>query len=91
MTRAVFFDLGKVLLDFDWGAVCKSATTWCDAEPARMTRWIATSRQIQDYECGRLTSHQFFEHARIVKAGPAPLQLRTSMAASSRAHLARNT
>lgn len=64
MTRAVFFDLGKVLLDFDWEAVCKGASTWCDADPARMVGWIATSRHTQDYESGRLTSHQFFEHAR---------------------------
>ena len=65
MTRVVFFDLGKVLLDFDWEAVCKSAATWCDTEPVRMTRWIATSRHTHDYECGRLTSHQFFEYARV--------------------------
>ncbi|OHE76548.1 MAG: hypothetical protein A2107_09815 [Verrucomicrobia bacterium GWF2_62_7] len=64
MIRAVFFDLGKVLLDFDWEAVCKNAGTWCDADPVRMVRWIATSNHTQDYESGRLTSHQFFEHAR---------------------------
>ena len=65
MIRAVFFDLGKVLLDFDWEAVCKGATAYCDMEPVRMVRWIATSRQTYEYESGRLTSHQFFEHARV--------------------------
>ncbi len=64
MTRAVFFDLGKVLLNFDWEAVCKGAGTCCDADPMRMIRWIATSQHIQDYECGKLTSRQFYEHAR---------------------------
>lgn len=65
MTRAVFFDLGKVLLNFDWEAVCKGAGTCCDANPVRMIRWIATSPHISDYESGRLTSHQFYEHARV--------------------------
>ena len=64
MIRAVFFDLGKVLLDFDWEVVCKDATTWCDTDPVQMIRWIATSPQTHEYECGRLTSHQFFDHAR---------------------------
>jgi putative hydrolase of the HAD superfamily len=64
MTRVVFFDLGKVLLDFDWMAASKKAVAQCEADPMTMARWITTSRHTYDYECGRLTSRQFFEHAR---------------------------
>jgi putative hydrolase of the HAD superfamily len=64
MTRVVFFDLGKVLLNFDWMAASKRAAAQCEADPLTMARWITTSRHTHDYECGRLTSRQFFEHAR---------------------------
>ena len=63
MTRAVFFDLGKVLVDFDWEVVCRDATAWCSTDPMRMIRWIATSPETQAYECGRISSRQFFEKA----------------------------
>lgn len=65
MTRAVFFDLGKVLVDFDWTAACRSAAGCCTADPVSMARWITTSRPACDYECGRLTSREFFDHAKI--------------------------
>lgn len=64
MTRVVFFDLGKVLLNFDWMAAAKRAAARCEADPVTMARWITTSRHTHDYECGRLTSRQFFAHAR---------------------------
>ena len=64
MTRVLFFDLGKVLLNFDWMAAAKRAADQCDADPLTMARWITTSRHTHDYECGRLTSREYFEHAR---------------------------
>jgi putative hydrolase of the HAD superfamily len=63
MTRAVFFDLGKVLLDFDWTAASRGAAGCCDADPVSMARWVTSSQQACDYECGRLGSREFFERA----------------------------
>ena len=64
MIRAVFFDLGKVLLDFDWVSVCKRSTALCDGGEQRIIEWFTETPHVYDYERGRLTTPEFFELAR---------------------------
>ncbi|MCX7825893.1 MAG: HAD family phosphatase [Verrucomicrobiae bacterium] len=65
MIRAVFFDLGKVLLDFDWVAACKRSTALCDGGEERIIEWFSETPHVYDYERGKLTTPEFFELARV--------------------------
>ena len=65
MIRAVFFDLGKVLLDFDWIAACKRSTALCDGGEERIIEWFSETPHVYDYERGRLSTPEFFELARV--------------------------
>ena len=65
MIRAVFFDLGKVLVDFDWEPAFKRAAVYCNGDMGVIARWMATTPHACNYECGRITSHQFFEQVRV--------------------------
>jgi HAD superfamily hydrolase (TIGR01509 family) len=59
----VVFDLGKVLLDFDYrGAVSRFASRSA-ASPEEIRSFLLTSRAIVDYELGRLTREEFFRQA----------------------------
>lgn len=65
--RAVVFDLGKVLLDFDYGrAMAKIAplTRWC---PDRLKEYVLETDLLLRYETGLLSSEAF--HAELCTAG----------------------
>jgi HAD superfamily hydrolase (TIGR01509 family) len=59
--EAVVFDLGKVLLDFDFSLAAKALApaTRLDAEAIRLE--LDQSPLLHDCESGRITSHQFFQ------------------------------
>jgi len=65
MIRVVFFDLGKVLLDFDWVAACKRSTALCEGGEERIIEWFSETPHVYNYERGQLTTPEFFELARV--------------------------
>ncbi|MBI5384874.1 MAG: HAD family phosphatase [Verrucomicrobia bacterium] len=62
MTRpkVVLFDLGKVLVDFDWRVAAGRIAAQARATPEDLFRFIQTSDVMVRYELGRITSEQFF-------------------------------
>lgn len=64
MKRVVAFDIGKVLLDFDYGILIRRMaprTRW--DEPA-LNAYLNQSPLLAEYESGQLSSSQFFECVR---------------------------
>jgi FMN phosphatase YigB (HAD superfamily) len=57
----VVFDLGKVLVDFDYSIAARKIAARCKKSPSEITTVIAQSRFIMDYESGKLTRPDFFE------------------------------
>lgn len=64
MNTAVVFDLGKVLVDFDDNIAASRIATHCTLPSAAVKRFYFQSHLLADYESGRLTRDEFFEHAR---------------------------
>jgi HAD superfamily hydrolase (TIGR01509 family) len=62
MTRpnVVLFDLGKVLVDFDWHLATDRIAAQACATPGEIFRFIATSGVMIRYEKGQITNEQFF-------------------------------
>jgi HAD superfamily hydrolase (TIGR01509 family) len=63
---AVVFDLGKVLLDFDYGPVVRHVAARSRVTLEAMHELLLVSPLLGEYERGELTSHTF--HQRIVDA-----------------------
>src|SRR4029079_5264703 len=61
---AVVFDLGKVLLDFDYGKVASQMLKYCDLPRAEIVRALNQSPLLHRYETGMLSSSEFFEEVR---------------------------
>jgi FMN phosphatase YigB (HAD superfamily) len=59
---AVCFDLGKVLLHFDWQIMLNRVAQKSTLLPARMTELMSADPQILAYEIGGITSPKFFSH-----------------------------
>lgn len=59
--KAVVFDLGKVLLDFDYGRAAGRLLPLINVELDVVKRLLAEPPLLFDYETGRLTTRQFFE------------------------------
>jgi FMN phosphatase YigB (HAD superfamily) len=59
---AVCFDLGKVLLHFDWQLMLDRVAKKSSLSPARMTKLLSSDPQILAYETGTITSPRFFSH-----------------------------
>jgi HAD superfamily hydrolase (TIGR01509 family) len=57
----VVFDLGKVLVDFDWSIAAKKIATRSTAPPEQFHKFLATSPLLWQYECGQLSRKKFFE------------------------------
>jgi HAD superfamily hydrolase (TIGR01509 family) len=58
---AVVFDLGKVLLDFDYGRAARAMVRFCDKPGEELRRVLDQSPLLFEFETGLLTSEQFFE------------------------------
>jgi putative hydrolase of the HAD superfamily len=61
---AIIFDLGKVLVDFDWSIAAKKIAARSTAPPEKFHHHLATSPLLWQYECGQLTRQEFFEAIR---------------------------
>jgi HAD superfamily hydrolase (TIGR01509 family) len=60
----VVFDLGKVLVDFDYYIAIPRIAARSKLPPDGIKTFLGQSHAIIDYECGRLTREEFYEQAR---------------------------
>ena len=62
MTRPqlILFDLGKVLVDFDWHLAARQISAQARATPEELFNFIITSDLMVRFEKGRITNEQFF-------------------------------
>jgi HAD superfamily hydrolase (TIGR01509 family) len=60
----IVFDLGKVLVDFDWSIAAKKIAARSAAAPEQFHEFLATSPLLWQYECGQLTRAKFFDAIR---------------------------
>jgi len=58
--EAVVFDLGKVLVHFDWSIAARRMSSRCDLSPEQLLRVFDYSPLVVDYEMGRVTDEQFY-------------------------------
>ena len=63
LPKVVVFDLGKVLLDFDYDIAIRRFAKRSDAEIDKVHELINSSVQY-DYESGKLTTEDFFEYVK---------------------------
>jgi putative hydrolase of the HAD superfamily len=61
---AIVFDLGKVLVDFDWSIAAKKIAAHSATPPEQFHEFLATSPLLWQYECGLLPRAKFFEAIR---------------------------
>ena len=61
MNNVVVFDLGKVLVDFDYGIAARKIAAHSNLSSAKVEILIQQSPLIIDYESGRLKRTEFFE------------------------------
>ncbi len=64
MLPVIIFDLGKVLVDFDWSIAAKKIAVRSTTPPEQFHHHLATSPVLWQYECGLLTRQEFFEAIR---------------------------
>ena len=64
MSTIIVFDLGKVLVDFDYSIAARRIAARCGKSLSVVADVIAQSRFIIDYEAGRLTRAEFFQFVR---------------------------
>lgn len=62
--RAVIFDLGKVLLDFDYGKVAARMLKYCDLPRETIIRALNQSPLLHRYETGLMSTNDFFEEVK---------------------------
>jgi HAD superfamily hydrolase (TIGR01509 family) len=64
VSTVVAFDLGKVLVDFDYHIAVSRMAARSTLPPDGIKTFLGQSHAIIDYECGRLTREEFYEQAR---------------------------
>jgi FMN phosphatase YigB (HAD superfamily) len=64
VSTIVAFDLGKVLVDFDYHIAVSRIAARSSAPPGGISVFLSQSNAIIDYECGRLTREEFYKGAR---------------------------
>jgi len=62
--RVVVFDLGKVLVDFDYSVAIPRIAAHSTVPPAEVQNFFFHSQVLVDYESGHLTRQEFFEAVR---------------------------
>jgi glucose-1-phosphatase len=61
---AFIFDLGKVLVDFDYTIAARKVAARSHKSPADLHAFLGSSPLLVEYESGRLTRQAFYEHIR---------------------------
>jgi len=64
LSKIVVFDLGKVLVDFDYHIAVSRIAARSTLPPDGIKTFLGQSHAIIDYESGQLTREEFFEQAR---------------------------
>jgi FMN phosphatase YigB (HAD superfamily) len=64
MQPVFIFDLGKVLVDFDYTIAARKIAARSEKSPHNLHAFLGSSPILVDYECGRLTREQFFKTIR---------------------------
>ena len=64
MNTAVVFDLGKVLVDFDYSIAARKVAARSSKAPEDLHVYLSSSPLLVDFESGRLTRKQFFDAVR---------------------------
>jgi FMN phosphatase YigB (HAD superfamily) len=64
VSSAIVFDLGKVLVDFDFSIAARRIAAHSTRPPAEIKSFIDQTPLLLDYESGRLTRREFFERVR---------------------------
>jgi FMN phosphatase YigB (HAD superfamily) len=64
MVKAVVFDLGKVLVDFDYRIAVRRIAARSKMTPEELGHHMMQSPLLLDYETGLLTSEEFYERVR---------------------------
>lgn len=77
--KAVVFDIGKVLLDFDYGIAARAMEKHCTVGAAEIRSALDQSPLLYKLETGRLTSGQFFERVRDLIGFRGDIELFRSM------------
>ncbi len=64
--KVAVFDLGKVLVDFDYAIAARRIAACGNVTMAQIAQFIAQSPLFRQYELGEVTTQQFFEEIRRV-------------------------
>jgi len=64
MIKTLVFDLGKVLVDFDYSIAGRRLAESSDMKPDDLLRFLIKTPLFVEYETGLITSEQFFEGVR---------------------------
>jgi FMN phosphatase YigB (HAD superfamily) len=64
MQPAFIFDLGKVLVDFDYSIAARKIAARSTGAPEDLHAFLGSSPLLVQYECGQLTRQKFFEAIR---------------------------
>jgi len=64
MKSAIVFDLGKVLVDFDYAIAARKISARCSKPSENLHAFLGSSPWLVEYESGRLTREQFFSVVR---------------------------
>jgi FMN phosphatase YigB (HAD superfamily) len=64
MQPVLIFDLGKVLVDFDYSIAARKIAARSARPPKDLHAFLSTSPHLMDFESGRMTRRQFFEAVR---------------------------
>lgn len=64
MKPAIVFDLGKVLVDFDYSIAARKVAARSTKSLLELVSLLSTSPLIIQYECGQVTRRDFFEQVR---------------------------
>jgi len=62
--KAVVFDLGKVLVEFDYGIAARGIAARGTNDPVQVQKFLDHSPLLFRYETGQMTKQQFFEEVR---------------------------
>ena len=61
MPPVLIFDLGKVLVDFDYTVAARKIAARSAKSPRDLHAFLGSSPLLLEFECGRLTRRQFFD------------------------------
>lgn len=61
MIKAIVFDLGKVLVDFDYAIAVRNLAPRCKLSLLELSRLVSPAPLFFDYETGLVSSEQFFQ------------------------------